>query len=135
MAGPVVKDPPGSGHRTPEFGTASQADVPAFLGIMGILHRDPTSTAFARLLTGRLADDDHVPLAHLFEEISTMALHGLVSEDLLFDSFAFDHYWDQLRGRIEAVRAGSGNDKFCENFERAARLATQYRESRPPRRN
>jgi hypothetical protein len=57
--------------------------------------------------------------------------HGLIVEDLLFDAFAFDHYWDELKGAVKAVRKKTGNDKLCENFELAAGVATMYREARP----
>jgi hypothetical protein len=133
MAGPAVIDHTRPARRIPEFGTASQADVPAFIGVMGILHREPTSSAFARLLIGSPREEDAVSLAHVFEEISTMALHGLIAEDLLFDAFAFDSYWEQLKGSVEKARASGGNPKFCENFEIAAGLAEAYRESRPPK--
>ena len=131
MAGPVVIDP--NKRRSPEFGTATREDVPSFLGIMQIIHQEPTNSMFARLLSGNQTDADEVPLAHLFEEISTLALHGLICEDLLFDAFAFDRYWETLRGHVERVRRESGNPKFCENFEIAAQLAVQYREQRPPK--
>ncbi len=129
MAGPVVHSPGGKPH--PRFGTARHEDVPGFIGIMQILHQEPTSSAFARLITGKQRPDDEIPLAHVFEEISTLALHGLLPEDLLFDAFAFDIYWSQLKGRIADVRAATGNDKFCENFEIANKLAIAYREERP----
>lgn len=129
MAGPVVIDP----NRKPQlrFGTARREDVPSFLGIMQIVHQEPNSSAFARLLTQSQTPDDEIPLAHLFEEISTLALHGLLVEDLLFDAFAFDLYWKQLQTRIKAVRKSTGNRKFCENFEIAGQLAGAYREERP----
>lgn len=129
MAGPVVIDP--NKRRTPQFGTATRDDVPSFLGIMQIVHQEPTNSMFARLLSGTQTESDEIPLAHLFEEISTLALHGLIVEDLLFDAFAFDSYWERLRGPVERVRRESGNPKFCENFEIAAALAVQYREQRP----
>jgi hypothetical protein len=129
MAGPVVHKP-GDKPR-PQFGTARREDVPGFVGIMQILHQEPNSSAFGRLLAGTRKTDDDVPLAHLFEEISTLALHGLLAEDLLFDAFAIDFYWKELKPRIEEVRRSTGNDKFCENFEIAARLAIAYREERP----
>jgi hypothetical protein len=129
MAGPVVHSP--STKPRPRFGTAHREDVPGFIGIMQILHQEPTSSAFARLLTGTQRPDDEIPLAHVFEEISTLALHGLLPEDLLFDAFAFDIYWNELKARIEDVRKVTGNDKFCENFEIANKLAIAYREERP----
>jgi hypothetical protein len=131
MAGPVVIDPQRTGRRTPNFGTASREDVPGFLGIMRIVHQEPTSSMFARLLEGSVRAEDEVPLAHLFEEISTLALHGLIVEDLLFDAFAIDKYFERLRDRIDRVRKHTGNAKFCENFEIAADLAREYREQRP----
>ena len=133
MAGPVVHEPASAVRRTPQFGNATRDDVPAFLGIMRIIHQEPNSSAFARLLTGQQKPEDEIPLAHLFEEISTLALHGLIVEDLLFDAFAFDYYWDQLKGTVTATRERTGNQKFCENFELAAQLATAYREQRPSR--
>ncbi len=133
MAGPVVISPAAPSRPQPRFGTATQADVPAFLGIMQLLHQEPNSAAFSRLLSGRMHGDDYIPLAHLFEEISTLAVHGLISEDLLFDAFAFDLYWEQFRGRIEQLRSETGNAKLCENFESAARAAREYREFRPPK--
>jgi hypothetical protein len=129
MAGPVVHKP-GQKPR-PQFGTARREDVPGFVGIMQILHLEPTASAFARLLAGTRKPDDEIPLAHLFEEISTLALHGLLAEDLLFDAFAIDFYYKELKPRIEEVRRSTGNEKFCENFEIAARLAIAYREERP----
>ena len=131
MAGHVVIDP--EKRRAPQFGTASRQDLPGFLGIMQIIHQEPNSSMFARLLTGTQSEADEVPLAHLFEEVSTLALHGLIVEDLLFDAFAFDGYWDTLKDRVHRVRRESGNPKFCENFEIAAALAVQYREQRPPK--
>ena len=133
MAGPVLVDPATTARRIPEFGTATRADVPGFVGIMQILHSEPNSSAFARLLAGDTRPDDEVPLAHLFEEISTMALHGLIVEDLIFDAFAFDYYWERLRPRVETIRESTGNPKFGENFEIAAGLAVAYRENRPPK--
>jgi len=133
MAGHSSFDPTRPRRREPEFGTATQADVPAFLGIMRILHEPPMAGSFARLLTGEPLPGDLVPLAHVFEEICTLAVHHLISEDLLFDAFAFDYYWDQLKGTVTATRERTGNQKFCENFELAAQLATAYREQRPSR--
>jgi hypothetical protein len=133
MAGPVVVDPTKPVHREPEFGTATREDVPGFLGIMQILHQEPTSSAFARLLTDDLRNEDRVPLTHLFEEISTLALHRLIVEDLLFDAFAFDVYWNELGETVQQVRRKTGNPKFGENFEIAAGLARLYRERRPPK--
>jgi hypothetical protein len=129
MAGPVVHSP--GGQARPRFGTARREDVPGFIGIMQILHQEPTSSAFARLLTGKQRPEDEIPLAHVFEEISTLALHGLLPEDLLFDAFAFDSYWNALKARITEVRKTTGNDKFCENFELTNKLAIAYREERP----
>ena|SRR5947209_10254383 len=134
MAGPVVHEPATQPRRTPNFGTATRDDVPGFLGIMRIIHQEPNSSAFARLLTGQQRSEDEIPLAHLFEEISTLALHGLIVEDLLFDAFAFDYYWDALKGSVQSARERTGNGKFCENFELAAELAIAYREARPPKR-
>jgi hypothetical protein len=132
MAGPVVIKP-AEARWTPQFGTASEKDVPAFIGIMQILHQEPTASAFARLLSGNVRTEDEIPLVHLFEEIATLAVHGLVVEDLLFDAFAFDGYWDELRERVMALRERSGNPKFGENFEIAAGQARAYREARPPK--
>lgn len=131
MAGPVVHEPASALRRPPQFGTASKDDVPGFLGIMRIIHQEPNSSAFARLLTGQQKAEDEIPLAHLFEEVSTLALHGLIAEDLLFDAFAFDYYWEALKGSVRAARKKTSNQKFCENFELAAQLAVAYREARP----
>jgi len=131
MAGPVVHEPATAGRLTPKFGNATRDDLPGFLGIMRIIHQEPNSSAFARLLLGQPKPEDEIPLAHLFEEISTLALHGLIVEDLLFDAFAFDYYWEQLKGAVDKARERTSNRKFCENFEQAARLAIAYRETRP----
>jgi len=133
MAGPVVHEPASALRRTPQFGNATRDDLPGFLGIMRIIHQEPNSSAFARLLTGDQRSEDEIPLAHLFEEVSTLALHGLIVEDLLFDAFAFDYYWDALKGSVESARQRTGNPKFCENFEMAAQLAVAYRTARPPK--
>jgi hypothetical protein len=129
MAGPAIHSP--SGQLRPRFGTARHEDLPGFIGIMQILHQEPTSSAFARLLTATQTPNDEIPLAHVFEEMSTLVLHGLLPGDLLFDAFAFDIYWKALSVRITAVRKKTGNDKFCENFEIANKLAIAYREERP----
>ena len=131
MAGPVVHEPATAGRHAPKFGNATRDDLPGFLGIMRIIHQEPNSSAFARLLLGQPKTEDEIPLAHLFEEISTLALHGLIVEDLLFDAFAFDYYWEQLKGAVDKARERTSNRKFCENFEQAARLAIAYRETRP----
>jgi hypothetical protein len=130
MAGPVTIDPARRNRRAAEFGRATQADIPGFLAIMQVLHSEPTSSAFARLLTRQLREGDHVPLAHLFEEVSVLAGHRLIPEELLFDAFAFDLYWDELRDAIVAVRESTNNRKFCENFESVANDARAYRSER-----
>jgi hypothetical protein len=100
---------------------------------MQVLHGVPTAPAFARLLKKKLEADDYVLLAHVFEEISVLALHHLIPEALLFDAFAFDLYWDELREDVVRLRQGTGNEKFCENFEIAAERARDYRADRPPK--
>ena len=100
---------------------------------MHTLHSDPTASAFGRLLKKRLGAEDYVLLAHVFEEISVLTLHRLIPEALLFDAFAFDLYWDELREDIASLRGQTGNEKFCENFEIAAERARQYRSDRPPK--
>lgn len=118
---------------TPDFGRITAQHAPAFVAIMQMLHSEPTATAFGRLLKKRLESDDYVLLAHLFEEMSVLALHHLIPEALLFDAFAFDLYWDELREDVMKLRAGTGNEKFCENFEIAAERAREYRADRPPK--
>ncbi|HSS60742.1 MAG TPA: hypothetical protein VLK30_04710, partial [Candidatus Limnocylindrales bacterium] len=104
-----------------------------FIAISNILHSEATGPAFGRLLKKTLEADDYVLLAHLFEEISVLALHRLIPEALLFDAFAFDLYWDELREDVARLRAATGNEKFCENFELAAEQAREYRADRPPK--
>jgi hypothetical protein len=116
-----------------DFGRSTQDQVPGFIGLMRILHSEPTASAFGRLLRKELVADDYVQLAHLFEEIGVLALHRHVAEELLFDAFAFDMYWDELREDILHVRQLTGNEKFCENFEIAAERARRYREDFPPK--
>ena len=128
MRGPADPKPP-----APDFGRVSPEDAQTFIGIIGTLHSEPTASAFGRLLKKSLEPDDYMLLAHLFEEISVLALHHLVPEALLFDAFAFDLYWDELREDVLALRAQTGNEKFCENFEIAAERARAYRTDRPPK--
>src|SRR5215831_4134159 len=116
-----------------DFGRSTQEQVPCFVAIMGILHAEPTASAFARLLRKELIADDYVQLAHLFEEISVLALHHHIAEELLFDAFAFDMYWDELREDVLEVRRMAGNEKFCENFEIASERARRYRQDYPPK--
>jgi len=117
----------------PDFGRISGEHAQIFVGIIQVLHSEPTAAAFGRLLKKSLQADDYMLLAHLFEEISVLALHHLVPEALLFDAFAFDLYWDELREDILALRTETGNEKFCENFQIAAERAREYRNDRPPK--
>src|SRR5882762_144319 len=123
-------------HRSPvpDFGRVTPEHAATFLGVMTILHAEPTAPAFGRLLKKSLERDDYVVLAHLFEEISVMVLHRLIPEALLFDAFVFDLYWDELREDIQSLRQQTGNEKFCENFEIASDRARDYRKDRPPKR-
>jgi hypothetical protein len=105
----------------------------AFIAITNTLHSELTGPAFARLLKKSLEGDDYVLLAHLFEEVSVLALHHLIPEALLFDAFAFDLYWDELREDVIKLRTQTANEKFCENFELAAERAREYRADRPPK--
>ena len=114
-----------------DFGRSTQDQVPAFTAIMRIVHTEPIAAAFARLLRKELEPDDYVQLAHLFEEISVLTLHHHIAEELLFDAFAFDMYWDELREDVLRVRRLEGNEKFCENFEIAAERAREYRRTFP----
>jgi hypothetical protein len=122
-------------HRqtTPDFGRVAPEHAEIFLGIMSILHADPAAPQFARLLKKQLQSDDYVLLAHLFEEMSVLLLHRLVPEALVFDAFAFDLYWEELREDILSLRRQTGNEKFCENFEIASDRARDYRNDRPPK--
>src|SRR5438270_2860466 len=117
----------------PDFGRVTAEHAQTFIGIMNTLHSAPTAPAFGRLLQKKLERDDYMLLAHLFEEVSVLALHHLVPEALLFDAFAFDLYWDELREDVLALRTETGNEKFCENFEIAAERAREYRRDRPPK--
>ncbi|HEV3232794.1 MAG TPA: hypothetical protein VG245_11140 [Candidatus Dormibacteraeota bacterium] len=128
MAGPAVIDPTRAPAR--QFSTQTADDTQVLLGAMKIIHSDPLQSAFSRLLTGDLERGDGVALAHFFEEISVLALRRHVAEDLLFDVFAIDLYWKQLRGDVEKIRTKTENPKFCENFEITARLAAEYRNNR-----
>jgi hypothetical protein len=119
---------------TPDFGRVAPQHASTFIGIMSVLHGEPVAPAFARLLKKSLEPDDYVLLAHLFEEISVLALHHLIPESLLFDAFGFDLYWDELREDILSLRQQTGNEKFCENFEIASDRARDYRNDRPPKR-
>ena len=121
-------------RRAPDFGRATPEHASTFLGIMSMLHSEASAPAFGRLLEKRLQPDDYVLLAHLFEEISVLALHHLIPEALLFDAFAFDLYWDELREDVMSLRQQTGNEKFCENFEIASERAREYRNDRPPKR-
>jgi hypothetical protein len=133
MTGPGIRlSGPGASGAV-DFGRSTQDQVPGFVGLMRILHTDPTASAFARLLRKELIADDYVQLAHLFEEISVLALHRHIAEELLFDAFAFDMYWDELREDVLEVRRLTGNEKFCENFEIAADRAQRYRQDFPPK--
>ncbi len=128
MRGHMDQRPP-----APDFGRIAPDHAGALLGIMAILHSEPVAPAFGRLLKKSLQPDDYVHLAHLFEEISVLALHHLIPEALLFDAFAFDLYWDELREDVGSLRMQTGNEKFCENFEIAADRARDYRRDRPPK--
>jgi hypothetical protein len=128
MRGPTDPRPP-----APDFGRVGGEHAEIFIGVMQVLHSEPTASAFGRLLQKNLQADDYMLLAHLFEEISVLALHHLIPEALLFDAFAFDLYWDELREDVLALRSQTGNDKFCENFEIAAERAREYRTDRPPK--
>jgi len=122
------------GQKAPDFGRVGPEHAATFLSIMSILHAEPAAPAFGRLLRKSLQPDDYVLLAHLFEEISVLALHHLIPEALVFDAFAFDLYWDELREDILSLRQQTGNEKFCENFEIASDRARDYRNDRPPKR-
>ena len=133
MTGPAL----GGATSGPRFGYAAkipEAEGSLLLGLIQTIHSEPTASAFARLLRKDLREeDDYVQLAHLFEEVSVLALHRLIREELLFDAFAFDMYWDELREDVARLRKVTGNDKFCENFEIAAERARKYRDDRPPK--
>ena len=129
MRGPTDQRP-----AVPDFGRVAPEHAATFLGIMTILHGEPAAPAFGRLLKKSLQPDDYVLLAHIFEEISVMALHHLIPEALLFDAFGFDLYWEELREDILSLRQQTGNEKFCENFEIASDRAREYRNDRPPKR-
>ncbi|MFN2464151.1 MAG: hypothetical protein ABR573_09665 [Candidatus Dormibacteria bacterium] len=129
MAGPAISDP--SRRLARPFSQATADDVPAALGIMGILHSEPLASAFNRLLANKLSGDDAVSLTHFFEEVAVLVNHRRVAEDLVYDMLALDLYWDQLQKSIERTRKSSGNAKFGENFEIAAQSAAEYREQKP----
>ena len=129
MAGPAVVDPARPQARPFTKDTAD--DIPAILGIMGILHSQPLSAAFNRLLTGKVDGEEAVSLVHFFEEVAVLVNHRRVAEDLVFDMLALDLYWDKLAGAVTRARKSGGNTKFGENFELVAQSAREYRHQRP----
>ena len=129
MAGPVVVDRDRRPPRTFKRETAEDTDV--LLSLMGILHSEPLSSAFARVLRNDVKGIDGLPLAHFFEELSVLIERGHLAEDLAFDTFALDLYWDQLQSQIKSARKAGRNPKLCENFEVQAEVAREYRETQP----
>src|SRR5260370_33825649 len=122
MRGPADQRSP-----APDLGRVTQEHAATFIGIMSMVQGEPVAPAFSRLLKKSLHPDDYVLLAHLFEEISVLALHHLVPEALLFDAFGFDLYWDELREDIMSLRHLPVTTKVCENFVRTAGLARDHR--------
>jgi hypothetical protein len=131
MAGPVAIDPNRKHERA--FTRATPEDAQVLLGLMRVLHAEPLSSGFSKLLTNQVSEADALPLAHFFEETSVLAERGHLAEDLLFDVFALDLYWDQLEGAVQAARKRTQNAKLCENFETLAEVAREYRAARPAR--
>jgi hypothetical protein len=129
MAGPVVVDRDRRPPRTFKRETAEDTDV--LLGLMGVLHSEPLSSAFSSVLRNDVKGVDVLPLAHFFEELAVLIERGHLAEDLAFDTFALDLYWDQLAKQIKAARKASSNPKLCENFEAEAEVAREYRDSQP----
>ena len=129
MAGPAVVDRARPQARPFTQNTAD--DIPAILGIMGILHSQPLAGAFNRLLIGKVEGEDAISLAHFFEEVAVLVNHRRVAEDLVFDMIAVDLYWDKLSTAVGRARKSGGNPKFAENFELVAQSAREYREQKP----
>ena len=102
MAGPVVVDRDRRPPRTFKRETAEDTDV--LLSLMAVLHSEPLSSAFSRVLRNDVKGIDVLPLAHFFEELAVLIERGHLAEDLAFDTFALDLYWDQLASQIKAAR-------------------------------
>jgi hypothetical protein len=117
------------------FRRETSEDTQVLLGIMKMLHSEPLAGAFTKLLQNAASGEDAIALAHFFEEVSVLTERGHVAEDLIFDVFALDLYWDQLEKGVQALRKRTGNGKLCENFEVLAEVAREYRQSRPGRVN
>ena len=134
MPGPAVQEPAETVLARQSFGTVTSSDAPTMLKVMEIIHRDPLASEFAALVTGQLRAGQGVGLAHFFEELGAMALHHLVSEEIIFDAFAVDQYWERLESVVAGIRKKQNNPKFGENFEILANAARTYRDTRPPKR-
>ena len=133
MAGKTVSEPQAPHKFSQSLGQATPADAQSLLAIMQIVHEEPLATAFAELQVGKVRAAEALKLAHLFEEIGALAIHQLVSRDLLVDAYAFDNYWKALRPFVLKSRKSTGNKKFGENFELIAEMAADYRDQRPPK--
>lgn len=131
MAGPAVVDRDRKPPRTFKRETAEDTDV--LLSLMAVLHSEPLSSVFSRLLRNDVKGVDVLPLAHFFEELAVLIERGHLAEDLAFDTFALDLYWDQLQPQIKAARKAGHNPKLCDNFEAEAEVAREYRDSQPAR--
>jgi hypothetical protein len=129
MPGPVTIDP----NRKPGrmFRRETAEDTQVLLAIMRMLHSEPLSGAFTKLLQNSVTGDEALTLAHFFEEVSVLTERGHVAEDLVFDVFALDLYWDQLEKVVAATRKRTSNEKLCENFQAMAEVAREYRASSP----
>ncbi len=78
---------------------------------------------------GSEGDNQFALVSSHFETAGVLVKHGLLNEDLYFDRYFVEPYWDRARKIVQGQRA-KWDPAIAENFEWLARRAGAWRRKR-----
>jgi len=68
-----------------------------------------------------------------WELLSTLVLHGVLSEDLVFDMFPFQFLWMRAEPVVLGMREDMKTPRLFENFEVLGKKVVEWEKTHPPK--
>jgi len=68
-----------------------------------------------------------------WEILATLALNGLISDDLVFDMFFVKPFWDKAEPIVQGLRKEWKSPRLYENFEVLVQRALEWDKTHPPK--
>jgi len=78
---------------------------------------------------GSEGDDCFTTISTFWETVGVLLYYGLINEDLLFDRFMVEPYWEKLKPIVYGMRKAYKEPDIAENFEWLSKRAAKWRKA------